>query len=44
MALAVGLVFEAIIIIGGLAGGLIAFLLGRGDPLLPRAPASAQAT
>jgi len=37
MALAVGLVFEAIIIIGGLAGGLIAFWLGRGDPLLPRA-------
>jgi hypothetical protein len=30
MALAVGLVFEAIIIAGGLAGGLIAFALGRG--------------
>jgi uncharacterized protein (TIRG00374 family) len=35
MALAVGLVFEAIIILGGLLGGLIAFALGRGDPLLP---------
>jgi len=44
MALAVGLVFEAIIIIGGLAGGLIAFMLGRGDPLFPRAATSAQAT
>lgn len=32
MALAVGLVFEAIIIIGGLIGGLIAFALGRRDP------------
>ena len=37
MALAVGLVFEAIIILGGLAGGLIAFWLGRGDPIVPRA-------
>lgn len=37
MALAVGLVFEAIIIVGGLLGGLIAFVLGRGEPLLPRA-------
>jgi uncharacterized protein (TIRG00374 family) len=37
MALAVGLLFEAIIIVGGLLGGAIAFLLGRGDaaPLLP---------
>jgi uncharacterized protein (TIRG00374 family) len=41
MALAVGLVFEAIIIVGGLLGGLIAFGLGRGDPLLPRAVGSA---
>jgi uncharacterized protein (TIRG00374 family) len=32
MALAVGLVFEAIIILGGLLGGLIAFALGRRDP------------
>ncbi|MGQ0643300.1 MAG: lysylphosphatidylglycerol synthase transmembrane domain-containing protein [Gemmatimonadaceae bacterium] len=31
MALAVGLVFEAIIIAGGLLGGLIAFALGRGN-------------
>ena len=31
MALAVGLVFEAIIIVGGLLGGAIAFALGRGD-------------
>lgn len=42
MALAVGLVFEAIIIVGGLLGGLIAFGLGRGDPLLPRAVGSAR--
>lgn len=31
MALAVGLVFEAVIIVGGLIGGAIAFLLGRRD-------------
>ncbi len=35
MALAVGLVFEAIIILGGLLGGLIAFALGRRGPLIP---------
>ncbi len=44
LALAVGLVFEAIIIGGGLLGGLIAYGLGRGDPLLPRAVGSARAT
>jgi hypothetical protein len=30
VALAVGLIFEAIIILGGLTGGAVAWMLGRG--------------
>ncbi|MGQ0537993.1 MAG: lysylphosphatidylglycerol synthase transmembrane domain-containing protein [Gemmatimonadaceae bacterium] len=34
-ALAAGLVFEGVIIAGGLLGGCIAYLLGRGAPIVP---------